>query len=168
MARSHKMTPKTNMNADHLRKILYYDPQTGIFSWKENRCRAQIGNTAGHIAKNGYVTIRVDGCMYYAHRLAWLYVYGEWPELSIDHSDGNPSNNAINNLRLATQSQNLYNARARPRSDGSIKGVCYCATKKKWIAYINGKNIGTFENFNEAIKSRLAAATELHGKFMRP
>ncbi len=168
MARSSRMTPKTNMSADHLRKILHYNPLIGVFYWKENRHRAQIGNIAGHVAKNGYITIRVDGCMYYAHRLAWLYIYGEWPELFIDHRDGNPSNNTINNLRLATQSQNLYNSRMRPRGDGDIKGVCYCNAKKRWISYINGKIIGTFKDFNEAKKSRLMAAIELHGDFMGP
>lgn len=62
---------------DILREYLDYDQETGQFIWKQNRRgKAKIGTTAGTKNKDGYLTIRIKNVRYYAHRLAWLYVYG--------------------------------------------------------------------------------------------
>lgn len=86
------------LTVERLRELLDYDPETGVFRWKEPRRKCRVGEVAGSLRKDGYVKIQVDGRFYQAHRLAWLCVYGVWPS-AIDHIDGNRANNAIANLR---------------------------------------------------------------------
>ncbi|EWD85821.1 hypothetical protein L471_04520 [Klebsiella pneumoniae BIDMC 34] len=103
-----------------LRTLLEYDPQTGIFRWKiKASSSAHPGDIAGCIDGQGYRVIRIYGKNRKAHRLAWLYVYGDEPEV-IDHIDRNRSNNAIENLRAVTFSQNSANRAAK---EGANKQV---------------------------------------------
>jgi len=94
-----------------LRDILWYDPETGVFIWlrppKHNS--KLLGKPAGNTRPDGYTTIRINGEAYYAHRLAFLYMTGQWPEPETDHIDRNPFNDRWSNLREATSSLNKYN-----------------------------------------------------------
>jgi hypothetical protein len=117
------------MNLRRLKKLLHYDPQTGLFTWiTQRKAKAQIGTRAGSNEGRGYIVIRVDGVDYYAHRLAWFYVYGKWPKMGLDHIDHNRGHNAIFNLRESTQAQNAKN-----RVPG--RG-CRQTTSGKWQAHI--------------------------------
>ena len=92
-----------------LQEILDYDQETGIFTWKINQCGARKkGQIAGTKNKNGYIVIRHKK-LYYAHRLAWLYVHGIFPDSVIDHINRNKSDNRINNLRSVSHADNMYN-----------------------------------------------------------
>lgn len=96
---------------ERLKQLLNYDPETGIF--ERNRWVGRRGKVHG-IRKlgtqhEGYIRIRLDGVKYMAHRLAWLYVYGEFPEKQIDHINHDKSDNRICNLREATQIENSQN-----------------------------------------------------------
>ena len=71
----------------------------------------------------GYVLISIDGTRYPAHRLAWLYIYGQWPNGQIDHINRNPSDNRIVNLREATVAENGHNAGLRIDNTSGFKGV---------------------------------------------
>jgi hypothetical protein len=105
------------ISVERLRKLLYYNPITGLFVWAvRNSNRAPVGSVAGTVSKRGCLDISIDGQRYKAHHLAWLYFYGEWPAQLVDHRDTNPLNNKIVNLRLATKAQNGANSRfgARP------------------------------------------------------
>jgi len=82
------------ISQDQLRKLLDYNPESGLFTWKVKRGWVLAGAKAGHLRRDGYLTIRIIGRLLYAHRLAWLYIYGEWPNI-VDHKDHNPSNNKI-------------------------------------------------------------------------
>ncbi len=86
-----------------LKELLEYDPDTGIFRWRNapNR-RIRAGAIAGNLDTYGNRQIRVDGKSYLAHRLAVLYVTGSWPTTDIGHRDLNNDNNAWGNLRQAT------------------------------------------------------------------
>lgn len=97
------------MTQDELKKVLSYDPYTGVFTWRVSlSSRALAGERAGTLRKDGYVQIRIRGKIYYAHRLAFLYMQGRIP-VEIDHIDRSPSNNRWGNLRPVTHSQNLEN-----------------------------------------------------------
>lgn len=158
-----------------LKEILGYDPETGIFIWKKQLApRGKVGSVAGCPDKNGRcagrVSIRIHGKLYLAHRLAWFYVYGEWPKL-IDHIDGNPSNNRISNLRLATNAQNGWNSGPRSHNTSGFKGVRYDATRKKWSARlcVNGEFVLTkrFSRKQDAIDAVKRAIEQYHGEFAR-
>lgn len=77
-----------DMTWGRLRSLLDYEPATGLFRWRAHRRNGvKPGDVARRKHSNGYITIRVDGCDYLAHRLAWFWVMGEWPAVTIDHRD---------------------------------------------------------------------------------
>jgi hypothetical protein len=153
---------------DRLKEVLYYDESTGIFVWKIHRGRVTTGTVAGAY-RLGYIGIRVDGILYPAHRLAWLYVYGEWPEDEIDHIDLQRKNNRIINLRKATHQQNMRNTPLRSHSTTRLKGVRF--DRNAYVAYItvNGKwnYLGRFGNPEDAHACYIAAAKDAFGEFAR-
>lgn len=154
-----------------LRRILSYDAETGTFVWvcpPDNHPRL-IGVAAGTVGPDGYVAIKIDGRKYKAHRLAWLYVHGELPKSRIDHRDGNQFNNSIENLRLATQSQNCANC-ARKRGKKLPKGVRYM--RNKYQARIGAGHklihLGTYHTVHAAAAAYETAARRIYGEFARP
>jgi len=158
------------MDADLLKTLLRYEPNTGLFTWKQSTSKKPIvGTVAGTLHPHGYIRINIKGKMYYAHRLAWLFAYGELPLPEIDHIDGDPANNRINNLRLATHAQNAANAPRRRTNTSGLKGVN--RHQGRWMARIQNNNIkynlGMFDTAEEAYAAYVAAAQKLHGKFSR-
>jgi len=138
-----------------LQALFEYSPNTGLFTYKvKPNFRIKIGSVAGTIKKTGkckgYCFIKVNGQLYQASRLAWMYVYGIDPgNLTVDHIDRNPSNNAINNLRLATLSEQSFN---RTSSNNlGVRGVTYIATKDIYLAQINFRKAGI--NTTKAFKT---------------
>jgi len=149
------------LTQERLKQLLHYDAQTGAFTWKVRGCKP-----AGSVEK-GYVRIRVDEQMYRAHRLAWLYVYGAFPRNQIDHRDGNRGNNAIANLREATNGQNQQNVIV-PRSTNKVglRGVSWRNRPVPWQASIvvggQKQHLGTFSTAQEAHQAYLAAKAKFH------
>jgi len=123
-----------------VKSILNYNPDTGVFVWEAQRKKIVVGSVAGGDNGHGYWVIRIDGRLYRAHQLAWLYVYGEWPDRQIDHINGNRSDNRISNLRLATQSQNNANTRVLSSMSG-IKGVGMHNGRWRAQIRIDGKKV---------------------------
>ncbi len=154
------------LSANYLREILNYDPETGIFTWKVCRGSSRAGNVAGSKGGDGYTQISINGKSYKAHRVAWLYVTGEWPEYQVDHRNGVKHDNKWNNLREATQAQNGQNQKLRRTNVSGYLGVCWCAKYSKWQAQImvNKRNrfLGIFDDPAEAHNAYLAAKAELH------
>src|ERR1700761_9727377 len=94
---------------DRLKELLTYDPATGIFRWLVARGGNRVGDRAGCFDESlGYRKIRVDGKLYYAHQLAWLYVHGVFVK-EIDHRNMKGDDCWIDNLRPATRGQNTAN-----------------------------------------------------------
>jgi len=118
-----------------LKKLLDYNPITGVFTWSTNRVCVSVGDVAGHISKSGYSTIRIKGVLYFAHRLAWLYVYNEWPD-NIDHINHNRSDNKIKNLRSVSHKNNLRNMSLSISNTSGVTGVYWDKKKKSWMALI--------------------------------
>jgi len=102
-----------NLTLQRLREVLDYEESTGVLTWRCLMARNnRIGKPAGTVDKHGYICVNIDKRRYYAHRLAWLHFYGEWPTACIDHIDGNPANNSIANLRDVPHLLNMQNRRA--------------------------------------------------------
>jgi hypothetical protein len=108
------------LNIEALRAVLSYDPETGLFRWKTNRTRARVGAVVHGLNKStGYKKVRLFRKPYYQHRLAWFYVYGEWPKDQIDHINGDKLDNRICNLREVSNAVNSQNTRA-PRATNKV------------------------------------------------
>lgn len=160
------------LTSAQLKEILHYNPDTGFFTWvKSVGQRAQKGRIAGSKVPGGYIKIKVLQKIYFAHRLAWLYMTGSWPENEIDHVDNNPSNNVFSNLRAATKSENAQNRGNRKGTVSRFKGVRFDLQRNKWLACIwlndlkKEKRIGFFSSEDEAAKAYRAEAEVLHGEF---
>ena len=157
------------ITVEELRTLLSYEPTTGIFVWRTKRPGRQCGDEAGTPDSWGYIQIRLRGRRYAAHRLAWLYVHGEWPPSEIDHANGNPGDNRLVNLRPATKAQNNFNKRAPVTNKSGVKGVRWHTRHKKWVAEIrvNGKkkHLGCFDSLEKAAAAYRDEAIAHHGEF---
>lgn len=154
-----------------LKELYDYNPETGLFTQRFNRRGTFAGRIAGSVGQNGYIKIAVDQQHLMAHRLAWLYVHGEFPENVVDHINGVRSDNRIENLRACTHSQNLQNAKAPKRNTSGVKGVSKHPVTGRWKVTVtaNGKNYhgGYFANLEDARIAVEAKRKELHGEFAR-
>lgn len=116
----------TNVTQDELKLKYEYSKETGLFTRLISNNQHKSGEIAGALHHSGYIHIRIGKHKYMAHRLAWLYVYGEFPKDMIYHINGNTSDNRISNLREATRSQNLMNrTRDVVISSSGFRGVNY-------------------------------------------
>lgn len=170
MRRSRKHKANSSITQDELKEWLRYDPVTGVFTrLKGGRWNRDAGTQAGTRSKNWYVKIYLLGTFYHAHRLAWFYMTGNWPEGEIDHINREKSDNRWANLREATASQNLLNKLAQTNSGTGIRGVHYYKSRNQWVPYINenGKlrRLGYYATLEEAQRVREEAAMRLHGAF---
>ena len=158
---------QNNLSDKELKKLLNYNKETGIFTWKVKRGNRKIGDKAT-IKCSGYIEIQIYGFLYKAHRLAWLYTYGEWPKNDIDHINGIRHDNRICNLREATRTENLINGKISPRNTTGYKGVSL-DNNGDYRARIslNKKQIylGLFKTPEEAHKAYLEKAKEFYGEF---
>lgn len=152
---------------EDLKKLVSYDPDTGVFVRTSGPNPFFIGKPAGSLTSFGHVAMWVGGNRYYAHRLAFAFMTGSWPSGQIDHIDGNPSNNKWNNLRDGTVSMNQHNKRAPYKNNASgYLGVFPVKKTSKYRACINfsggKKHLGTFDSALEAHEAYLAAKRAYH------
>ena len=157
------MTPKTGHKATKERTfdLLDYDPSTGKFYWKKHRLLSRVGKEAGGL-HNGYFRIHIDQEQFLAHRLAWLFHYGEFPKGCIDHKNRIKTDNRISNLRDVLDSTNQRNVGKSRKNTSGITRVSWSEKSGKWRAYIhdgNGKEVhlGLFFSMYAAWEARLNA-----------
>ncbi len=158
------------ISRERLREVLFYNQSSGDFVWMLKTSRStRVGYQAGCQTSAGYLVIRVDGVLYGAHQLAWLYVYGVWPVRGIDHEDTVEHHNWIGNLRLATPSENMRNQPVQVRNKTGHKNIVL--EGKKYVVYVNLNRKthyrGRFTKLEDAIAERDRALAELHGVFAR-
>lgn len=153
----------SGLTAERLRERLSYEADTGLFRWLVKPSdRYPAGMLAGTANAAGYIQINVDGRLYYAHRLAWLYVTGLWPSDRIDHRDRNKANNKFYNLREATHGNNTTN-RIIPKRSGLPRGVTKISGSYHARIKHNKKliYIGCFHTPEEAHLAFLDAARQI-------
>lgn len=158
------------LDQEFLKTLLRYEPDTGNFFWRINKGGILANSLAGCDAlaqRIPYRVIKINGKLYYAHRLAWMYIYGRWPKELIDHIDGNGLNNKMSNLRELTNAQNIQATLKLPKHNTSgFRGVIY--HKGKWRAGISINNrrveIGYFDSPEEAHLAYLNKKAEVHFK----
>lgn len=133
------------MTQDELKARLHYDPETGVFTWKERADgyarsaywnSAYAGKPAGCINKVGYLKLVINDKQYLGHRMAFLYMTGRMPE-EVDHINGVRSDNRWANLRPANRSVNMKNLSRNSANTSGKTGICWDKNRGKWLAYIN-------------------------------
>lgn len=154
----------------YLKSVLYYDPETGIFTWiKSSSNRIQNGDMAGSFSKRGYTVIRISKKIYTAHRLAFLFMTGKFPIDEVDHINRIKTDNKWVNLRECNRTQNSANHGKFKNNKSGYKGVYWHKTNKKWSSeiYTNGNKIhlGFYTDIKEAAKTYNEAANKYHGEF---
>jgi len=151
---------------EQLKLRLTYDPDTGTFTNNVAHQAKKVGSVAGRINHDGYVQIMVHGKRYLGHRLAWLYVNGNFPESQIDHINRNKSDNRIANLRLADFKTNGQNKPVPKNNTSGIKGVCWNKNAGKWQAQIKINKkvtyLGLFKSENAAAEAYKTASLKHH------
>jgi len=141
-----------------------YDPYIGEFKYlARTGPNTEADKAAGFIDGQGYVRIKIHGKAYVGHRLAWLYMLGEWPAEQIDHINGVRHDNRLENLRLVNPKEQSENRKTRAGAASGFRGVSWSGGK--WHASIMhfGKQVslGAYENVDEAKKARIEAEQKL-------
>lgn len=153
-----------------LHRVLRYNPFTGTFMWRDSRNnRVHVGDIAGNIQRKRYKAICLNYQLYFAHRLAFLYMRGSIPQ-EIDHIDGDGLNNRWLNIRECTHSQNAANRGPTRNNKLGLKGIRR-GENGKYLAQIkvNGKQIhlGTFDTSEAAARAYRHTAKQIYGSFAR-
>lgn len=154
------------LTAERLLELVNYDPETGIFTNRVPRKKIRVGDVAGTIDKeSGYVILCIDRRRYYGHRLAFLFMTGEWPKRLVDHKNGCRSDNRFDNLRDASRLVNQQNMRRA--MSGSSSGLLGAHKKRsRWSSQIkvNGRlvKLGTFGTAEEAHAAYVYAKRKYH------
>ena len=147
-----------------LNEVVTYDPNTGVFRWRKKiTSKVVVGAVAGCTRKDGYVVLRIDRVTYYAHRLAWFYMTGEWPPEDVDHKIG--KSNEWANLRKCSRTVNMQNVRAARKSNptGLLGAIRH---RNRFIAVIRvgGQKLrlGSFDSAQAAHEAYVAAKRRYH------
>ncbi len=123
---------------ERLLEVLHYNDKTGVFVWSKTLSRnVRAGSVAGYVNKDGYRVIKIDGRLYFAHRLAWLYVKGYVPSM-IDHRNRIKSDNVFENLRESDSERNQHNTGLK-KGEVPYKGVSIEPRSGKYQAKIRHK-----------------------------
>jgi len=156
---------KKKLTQKKLKELLYYDPETGIFTWnKYMQSNAKFGCKAGGLSSQGYNRISILGERYISSRLAHLYMEGYFPENEMDHINRVRHDDRWVNLRAVTHMCNLRNVGIKSNNTSGITGVCFDKKNSKWLSYIIlfGKfnNLGRYKNKIDAANRRWESEKE--------
>lgn len=163
---------KPELTLARLRELLHYEPETGVFTWRVDRTAGvKAGDVAGrgNVNSSGYQRIRVQKRLYPAHRLAWFYMTGSWPEHEIDHRNGKRADNRWGNLRDVDDATNCQNTHGVRRDNQvGLSGVGKKANGRFYARIrTNGRlqHLGRFDTAQEAHDAYLAAKRQQHAGF---
>lgn len=171
---------KDLLTQELVKEFLHYDPDTGVFTWRERSrkwfkgekqhcCDSWNTRHAGKVAgnkytkphnKKSYLQVSVFDCWYSCHQLAFLYMNGSIPEC-IDHINGDGTDNRWCNLREVTHAENSRNLKLSSRNTTGVVGVSWSKSRNKWVASINVKGktkfLGRFNELSDAVNARKEA-----------
>lgn len=155
-----------------LLEIFYYDPDTGIFTWKvKPNNLVEAGTSAGTNLKGDYARINIKRKSYPRSRLAWFYITGKWPQGLIDHINRDRRDDRFCNLREASVSQNNANSKPRRTSSTGFKGVRASSSGRRYYAQIKAfgkaEYLGAFDTAEAAHAAYMKAAASHFGQFAR-
>jgi len=174
MSKADQMSSRNELTAERLRELLHYDPETGVFTRRVaigRHGRWGVGSPAGSISKHhGYVEVGIEGRGYLAHRLAFLYMLGRWPEPEGEHRDLDKTNNRWSNLREATDWQNKGNRASRADNILGLKNVYWSERDRKWIADVRAKGKrwwGYFDTPGQAHNAACEVSKKYFGEYAR-
>lgn len=163
---SERISKRNTVPVSELKRQFEYDEKYGCLRWKIAPPRKPNlkGCRPGHPNKDGYqhMSVRCDGQRIYVleHRAIWAMTYDYWPE-ELDHINGDPQDNRLENLREVDHRENCLNGRVRSRNTSGVSGVTWEADREKWLVRINTgiKNIncGRFDSFEDAVAARKEA-----------
>lgn len=162
------MSALATLTADQVRDLLDYDPATGNLAWRKTGKGRRLDRIAGSPDRHGYLQTRVNGRMYFNHRLAWLHVHGTWPQYVIDHINGNPADNRIENLRDVPRKTNQENQRKAAASNKTtgLLGASLHRKTGKFVAAIQTDRtkhyLGLYETPEQAHAAYVTAKHQLH------
>lgn len=146
-----------------LKELLHYDPRTGLFTWVKKRARTsfKVGDVAGGFDSDGYICITINNSQYLAHRLAFLYMTGKFPDNQVDHDNHCRDDNRWKNLNPATNAANNKNKSMPKNNTSGCVGVCWGEAANRWMAYIYVKrkriHLGYFTHKTDAVNARKEA-----------
>lgn len=154
-----------------LKERLQYDPLTGNFLRRRPSTKGGIGTIAGGVSSSGYHSVWILGKTYQAHRLAFLYVTGNFPAQVVDHIDGNKLNNIWTNLRMCSQVENTYNRKLNKDNTSGTKGVYFNKARQKWVVQVRGQGKSGYLGLYDSLELANLVATEArelyHGAYAR-
>lgn len=158
-------TMSTKLTYEDVAQLLHYDPETGVITWRVSRGPVLAGAEAGW-ADAGRRRIEILGHKFWAHRVAWLLHYREWPSTHLDHINGVANDNRIANLREATLAQNAQNRKRNKNNTSGHTGVYWSVGQKVWVAMlcVNSrlKHLGCYAEKQAAIDAHAAAKAKHH------
>lgn len=155
-----------------MREVISYNAETGLFARKVRTAQChQVGDRAdfpgsGHLT--GYRLIGVLGKKMPAHRVAWAYAHGEWPDMCIDHINGVKDDNRLENLRHVSRRMNTQNRRnaLKGKAGTDLVGVYWHPPSKRWVARImtnrHGIHLGMFDTAEEGHAAYIKAKRIYH------
>ena len=161
-------TQEFTLSKQQLDDLFLY--QNGFLIRKTSLGNRKAGSIVGCKQKNGYFITQVFKRFYYVHRLIFMMHHGYMPK-TVDHIDGNPSNNKIENLRSCSQSQNACNKTKQINNSSGYKNVYWASRHKRWVACVNYKGkkhiFGTFKNLDDAVLAAKTGRARIHGEFAK-
>lgn len=157
--------------AINFRDLFRYEKESGFLYWRVRGKKRSVTDPAGTKTNRGYVAISVCEKKFYRHRIVWAIHYGKLPELGLDHINGIKGDDRIENLRIATTSQNGFNRTKTKANKSGFKGAWFDKKRGQYRSRIvtNGRetHLGYFEDASKAHEAYLTAAEKLHAEFCK-
>ncbi len=152
---------QSQISQAELKQLLHYCPETGQFIWRHKRGRQAAGSVAGTPTFCSHISISINGKRHYAHRLAYLYMTGDWPPEQVDHINHDGKDNRWSNLRLVSYQDNRRNMPLYARNKSGVCGLIWDKQRERWRVYITVEQkrieLGRFDDKLSAVAARKTA-----------